>query len=216
MEVFVFKHHMCSYHGCLNLPNIYKGPQPLFCIWVGLGIHPPAGFPEKKAGKLPGGSGVSPDFLSPFLCGKKGGASRHKRKEKRLFSMSAHNVRNPAERGVECAPPSFGPSPKRRQKGSRGFPRTPRNCPVFFSGKPAFTLFPHQSPYNKGARGPWVRLGAGMKNCSNPNPGAAGPFLYIGGFGHPPLPPAFLKRKPAGHLGLQGVPLGTSLPSFFV
>ena len=158
---FVFKHYMCSYHGCLNLPNIYKGPQPLFCIWVGLGIHPPAGFPKKKAGKLPGGSGGKAPrrFFPPFLCGKKGGASRHKRKEKRLFSMSAHNVRNPAERGVECAATFFWPEP---QKKAKGLPRVPPEPP----GPQALSVY---RPIQVAA-----------------------------------LLPVFLKRKPAGHPGLQG------------
>ncbi len=53
MEVFVFKHHMCSYHGCLNLPNIYKGPQPLFVYgWVWVSTLPPAFLKRKPASYL--------------------------------------------------------------------------------------------------------------------------------------------------------------------
>ena len=133
--------------------------------------------------------------------------------------MSAHTVRNPAERDIECAATSFFPRRKKDAKTPPGFPRTPDGQPVFFSGKPAITFFPGTDAHR--TRGPEAlgdRLGAGLKKCSNPKPRGRSPFFVYRRVRASALPPAFLKRKPASCLGIPrgGNPLGTSLPSFFV
>ena len=73
--------------------------------------------------------------------------------------LSAQKERDAIIKISNARPPSFGPSPKRRQKGSRGFPPNP-------PGPQALSVY---RPIQVAA-----------------------------------LLPVFLKRKPAGHPGLQG------------
>ena len=111
--------------------------------------------------------------------------------------MSAHTVRNPAERDIECAATSFFPRRKKDAKTPPGFPRTPDGQPVFFSGKPAITFFPGTDAHR--TRGPEAlgdRLGAGLKKCSNPQPRGRSPFFVYRRVRASALPPAFLKRTP--------------------
>ena len=111
--------------------------------------------------------------------------------------MSAHTVRNPAERDIECAATSFFPRRKKDAKTPPGFPRTPDGQPVFFSGKPAITFFPGTDAHR--TRGPEAlgdRLGAGLKKCSNPKPRGRSPFFVYRRVRASALPPAFLKRTP--------------------
>ena len=159
--------------------------------------------------------------------------------------MSAHTVRNPAERDIECAATSFFPRRKKDAKTPPGFPRTPDGQPVFFSGKPAITFFPGTDAHRtRGPEAPGDRLGAGLKKCSNPKPRGRSPFFVYRRVRASALPPAFLKRTPDRPLkgslhrqalgpataivesrngpknqsirGAKWLPLGTSLPSFFV
>ena len=111
--------------------------------------------------------------------------------------MSAHTVRNPAERDIECAATSFFPRRKKDAKTPPGFPRTPDGQPVFFSGKPAITFFPGTDAHR--TRGPEAlgdRLGAGLKKCSNPKPRGRSPFFVYRRVRTSAFPPAFLKRTP--------------------
>ena len=123
----------------------------------------------------------------------------------------------PLKGALNARPPSFGPSPKRRQKGSRGSPPNPQKIVRFsFQENRHYRFFLNRRPYRKGARGPRGPVGRGDEKLQQPKPRGRRPFLVYRRVRASTLPPAFLKRKPASYLGVQGAkPPDASFPPFF-
>ena len=94
--------------------------------------------------------------------------------------MSAHTVRNPAERDIECAATSFFPRRKKDAKTPPGFPRTPDGQPVFLKENRRCRFFLNRCSYNKGAKGPRGPVGRGTEKMRQPIPGAAALFIWAG------------------------------------
>ena len=174
--------------GLKKCGNPSPGPQP-FLYGRELGPASESIFIERKSTKPPGAPRGGPPWhvFAFFLRVKKEGGPQA-RLEKTAFRYVRAKRTRCYKKDIKCAATSFCP---RRQKDAKTplgvLPPNPQKMAGFLFRKTGIHAFSRTKVHTtRGPGAPGVRLDAGMKNCSNPNPGAAAPFLYMGGFGYPP------------------------------